>query len=158
MIGEPPACQNCPKTAKTFEVSISNSKIGCVSNSKSMDMLSIVNLPTAGELVPIDGHLMFIKDMKSHFKQFECGTCKRCFKKSKHLDMHIKTCDRTLIKHVWKGGVYEPKMNIKKRLEGFGIDTSKHNCLFPFLAVYDKEAFSPSRNIGASCQMDKNVC
>ena len=52
----------------------------------------------------------------------------------------IKIYDGTLVKNVWKGEVYKPKMNIKNRLEGFGIDTRKHTFLFPYLAIYNIEA------------------
>ena len=48
-----------------------------------------------------------------------------------------KICDGNLVTRVWKGGVYNPKMNIKKRFEALGFDTSKHNFLSPYLAVYD---------------------
>ena len=52
----------------------------------------------------------------------------------------MKICVGKLIKHVWRGGVYSPKMNIKKRLEALGLDTSAHNFLFLHLAVYNNEA------------------
>ena len=52
------------------------------------------------------------------------------------LNKHIKIYDGTSINHIWKGGEYEPKMSIQKRLEAFGIDTSNHTFLFPYLAVY----------------------
>ena len=48
-----------------------------------------------------------------------------------------------MIKHVWQEGVYEPKSDIKKRLESFGIDTRMHDFLFPHLVVYDTEASLP---------------
>ena len=54
-------------------------------------------------------HLMFIKDIKTLFKQWQCGECRRCFKQVWHLDKHVKTCNGGEIKHVWSGGVFEPK-------------------------------------------------
>ena len=53
------------------------------------------------------------KKLKTLFKEYECGICKRCFKQSSDLDRHKKICDGTLIKHVWKGSVYDPKAGIK---------------------------------------------
>ena len=86
---------------------------------------------------------MYIKYLKSLFGQFKCGLCYRCFKHTSHLGRHTKICDGTLIKHIWKEGVYEPKSDIKKCLESFGIDTGTHDFLFPCLVVYNMKASLP---------------
>ena len=52
----------------------------------------------------------------------------------------MKICDGILIKHVGKGGMSEPKSDIKKRSESFGIDTSIHKFLFLDLVVFGTEA------------------
>ena len=65
-------------------------------------------------MVRYEGHLMFIKDIKCFIKQWECGSCKRCFDRVENLTDHVKICSGGVIKHVWKGGVYEPKKNIKQ--------------------------------------------
>ena len=72
-----------------------------------------------------ENHLMFIKDIKCLFKQWECGKCKRCFDHVCNLDRHIKTCNGGEIKHVWKGGVYNPKK--KQQLAEYGFDVSNHD-------------------------------
>ena len=43
--------------------------------------------------------------------------------------------------------MYEPKSNIKKRLENFGIDTGTHDFLSPHLVVYDTEASLPPTTV-----------
>ena len=40
-----------------------------------------------------------------------------------------------------------PQKNIKQSLAAFGIDVSKHNFLFPYLAVYDTEASLPDSTL-----------
>ena len=45
--------------------------------------------------------------------QLQCGKCQRCFNQVINLDRHVKTCNGGEIKHIWSGGVYEPKKNIK---------------------------------------------
>ena len=52
------------------------------------------------------------------------------FKRVWLLERHVKTCNGGEIKHVWKGGVFEPKKNIKQCLADFGFDTLKHD-FFP---------------------------
>ena len=74
---------------------------------------------------------------------WECGSCKRYFDHVSNLDQHVKICSGGVIKHVWKGGVYEPKKNIKQQLVEFGINVSNHDFLFPYLAVFDTEASLP---------------
>ena len=54
-------------------------------------------------------HLMFIKDIKTVFKQWQYGECRCCFKHVRCLDKHVKTCNSNEINHVWSGGVFEPK-------------------------------------------------
>ena len=100
-------------------------------------------------------HLIFIKDIKSFFKQWQCGECRRCFKHVGHLDKHVKTCNGSEIKHVWSGGVFEPKKNIKQSLADFGFDTSNHNFLFPYLAAYDTEASLPVATIQPAAKRTK---
>ena len=92
-------------------------------------------------------HLMFIKDLKCLFKQWECGKCKRCFDHVGHLDDHVKTCNGGEIKHAWKAGVYNLPKNIKQRRAEYGFDVTKHSFLFPYLAVYDTEASLPTAEI-----------
>ena len=58
---------------------------------------------------------------------------------------HIKICDGTSIKHVFKGGVYEPKANIKQRLCWKVLASPLAIMIFyiPHLAVYDMEVPFP---------------
>ena len=98
---------------------------------------------------------MYIKKLKSLFVQFDCGQCKRSFKQSVHLNDHIKTCDGTLVKHVWKGVVYKLKSSIKKCLDSFGIDTSKRDFLFPHLVAYDMEASLPPATTVPAAKWEK---
>ena len=86
-----------------------------------------------------EGHLMFIKDIKTR----HCGKCRHCFKQPSNFGRHVKTCNGGEINYIWSGSVYEPK-NIKQSLAAFGIDVSKHDFLFPYLAVYDMEASLPN--------------
>ena len=95
-------------------------------------------------MLEYQNHLMFIKDLKCLFKQWECGKCKRCFDHVGSLDQHVKICNGGEIKHVWKGGIYNPKKSIKQRLAEYGFDVTKHSFLFPYLAVYDTEASLPT--------------
>ena len=49
-------------------------------------------------------HLMFINNIKLLFKQFQCGSCRRCFKLSTHLDKYIKSYNGGVVTHRWCGG------------------------------------------------------
>ena len=72
-----------------------------------------------------EGHLMFIKDIKTFFKQWQCGKCRRCSNYVSHLDKHVKTCNGAKI-NISDLAVFMNQKNIKQSLAAFGIDVSKH--------------------------------
>ena len=69
------------------------------------------------------------------------------FRDHSNFERHKSICDGNLVNHIWKGGVDNLKINIKKRLEAFDFDTSKHDFLFPHLTVYDTEVSLPAAMI-----------
>ena len=89
----------------------------------------------------VEGGLrMYIKNINAFFSQFRCGKCRHCFDKPCHLNDHVKICNGGEVKHIWTGGVYEPKQSIKQSLTECGIDVPKHDFIFPHLVVFHTES------------------
>ena len=56
-------------------------------------------------MVQYEKHLMFIKGIKTFFKQWQCGACRHCFKQPCNLDKHVKICNGDKVKNIWSGGM-----------------------------------------------------
>ena len=120
------ACQHFKINGFIFDWEISadgfNGKPGCL-NWRS----DFVEGGTRINMLRYESHLMYIKNIKCLFKQWQCGKCRRCFNKVYILDTHVKTYNGDEIKHVWAGGVFEPKKYIKQSLADFGFNVSNHD-------------------------------
>ena len=51
-------------------------------------------------MLEYENHLMYIKDLKCLFNQYECSKCRRCFDHVSNLDQHVPICNGGLIKHI----------------------------------------------------------
>ena len=98
---------------------------------------------------------MYIKHIKTLFKQWQCGQCRRCFDCVDNLDKHVKICNGGEIKHIWTGGMFNPPKNIKQCLFDFGFDVSNHDFLFLYLAVYGTEASLPVSDVQPAAKRAK---
>ena len=105
---------------------------------------------------------MFIKELKSFFKQVECDNCKSCFHLVANFNKHIKICDPNLsprLSMFGKRGIYNLKINTKQQqLESSSIDMSGHNFVYHFLVAYITEAVLPDSTMEPAAKRVKMCC
>ena len=101
------ACQHLKINGYIFDCDVTTDGVkgrpGCL-----QWRINFVEGGTQINMLHYEGHLMFIKEINTFFKQWQCGKCRRCFNKVDSLNDHAKTCNGTEVKRIWSGGVYEP--------------------------------------------------
>ncbi len=91
---------------------------------------------------------MFIKNLEQMRHCYKCKKCSKILNCGKQCNRHENKCD-ALVKHVFKGGVYNPAKIVFDRILTYSkqsdlscLDINENDLEYPFEICYDFEAMS----------------
>ena len=85
-------------------------------------------------------HLSLIIDFEKYCHVYQCMHCDKLWYRNCHYYRHIKIC-LTTVRESFPGGVYHNSYTIFEKLEQIGIQVPKQDCIYPYYACYNFEAY-----------------
>ena len=87
-----------------------------------------------------ENHLSLIIDFEKYCSVYQCKHCDKLWYRNSDYYRHTKTCTTTVYES-FPGGVYHNPHTIFEKLKQIGIHVPKQDCIYPYYACYDFEAY-----------------